>query len=280
MKYKYWMGILILAGLVLWLVFGMTIIAVNHPFKPGSALFPVQRLAERLHIGLTFNKAGKAEIALNLAERRLVELADAKQPEQVERSAEAFSLALEESKQRILDAPETWQSYLSRRSNDIIKQARVVVLALEPYREAAAVSALFKLFSNESIPEGSVHAEPSPTGVEAVAVSFLGIPFEHETFKLEGGHVLECNECHTTGEYAGIPTDCESCHEFSTEIYPKHFPGACTDCHDVDSWRPDEFDHQLATECLSCHTLDVPDEAEHGPHYPGECDLCHTDVDD
>jgi hypothetical protein len=149
MKQKYGIGILIGAGLALWLVFGMTLLAVNHPFSPGSVLFPIQRVSERLYIGLTFNKAGKAEIALKLAERRLVELARADQPEQVERSAEAFSQALAESEQCIQAAPQTWQSYLQGRSDKFMQQARVVVLALEPYREAAAVSALFKLFQIE-----------------------------------------------------------------------------------------------------------------------------------
>jgi hypothetical protein len=283
MKQKYGIGILIGAGLALWLVFGMTLLAVNHPFAPGSVLFPFQRASERMYIGLTFNKAGKAEIALKLAERRLVELARADQPKQVERSAEAFSQALAESEQCIQAAPQTWQTYLQGRSDRVMQQARVVVLALEPYREAAAVSALFKLFQIELSAPADPLTDPltaAAVDVDSVAVSFLGVPFEHETFKLEGGHVLECNECHTTGEYAGIPTSCESCHEYSTEIYTDHFPGECVDCHDVFSWRPAEFDHELALECLSCHAGDIPDEAEYGSHYPGECDLCHIDVQD
>jgi hypothetical protein len=40
MKAKHRIGILISAGLALWLVFGMTIVAANHPFTPGSLLFP------------------------------------------------------------------------------------------------------------------------------------------------------------------------------------------------------------------------------------------------
>jgi hypothetical protein len=54
MKQKQWIGILIGAGLLMWLVFGMTIVAANHPFTPGSLLFPLQQIAEQVHLGLTF----------------------------------------------------------------------------------------------------------------------------------------------------------------------------------------------------------------------------------
>ena len=221
MKAKHWIGILISAGLALWLVFGMTIVAVNHPFTPGSLLFPVQQLAEQIYLGLTLDKGNKAEIALNLAERRLVELAKADQARQIERGAQTFRAAMLGAERRILAAPVERQESLQLRAVEIMAQAQVVAQALIDYTDTPAVAALFELCKIDLSAAAQVHKQPAALAVAAVdpvAVSFLGIQVEHESFKLEGGHKLECFQCHTSGEYAGLATACESCHEFSTEI--------------------------------------------------------------
>jgi predicted CXXCH cytochrome family protein len=112
--------------------------------------------------------------------------------------------------------------------------------------------------------------------------------FDHAktTFPLTGGHVaVQCASCHTNGRYAGLPTDCYSCHQtdFANVVTPNHlsnqFSHDCTTCHSNVAWKPSTFDHakttfpltggHVAVQCASCHT--------NGRYVglPTDCYSCH-----
>jgi hypothetical protein len=73
----------ILIGLTLLIVLAvittgtLVFLAERHPFRPGQPLFPIQQMAESLQLRLTFDAADKADLALDLARRRLDDLATA-----------------------------------------------------------------------------------------------------------------------------------------------------------------------------------------------------------
>ncbi|MFA5327849.1 MAG: hypothetical protein WC384_08675 [Prolixibacteraceae bacterium] len=100
--------------------------------------------------------------------------------------------------------------------------------------------------------------------------------FDHSFFPLTEGHgSVSCNECHTTGKYQKISTDCVSCHQldFNKTTNPNHgtagFSTSCTECHTTKpGWSPANFrEHDAAyfpiysgthkgewESCTDCHT--------------------------
>ncbi len=96
----------------------------------------------------------------------------------------------------------------------------------------------------------------------------------HDFFPLIKGHDIGCIECHTTGVYNAIPTDCVSCHQedFMATINPDHellnFNTDCDSCHTLDlNWMPAQY---------------LEHDAEFFPIYSGshqgewsECQECH-----
>lgn len=137
-------------------------------------------------------------------------------------------------------------------------------------------------------------------------------------FPLIGGHALvECDSCHTNaaaGQYAGLSTDCASCHlaQYTTTKSPDHvalgFPTNCQQCHStMQSWLGAKFDHAsigfpltgahatldcmachvggkfqaLSVNCVSCHQAGFngakdPDHVASG--FPATCQQCHSTV--
>lgn len=82
----------------------------------------------------------------------------------------------------------------------------------------------------------------------------------HEFFPLEGGHAVDCIECHTTeGIYDGLDPACASCHEQDRPEGGHHEPDDCGNCHTIEGWDRVEHDHQCS----------LPHEGY------GECDDCH-----
>jgi hypothetical protein len=70
----------------------------------------------------------------------------------------------------------------------------------------------------------------------------------HDFFPLQKGHDIGCTECHTTGTFASIPSDCISCHQmdFDAAMNPDHkalnFGTDCAACHTLDlDWMPAEY---------------------------------------
>ena len=110
-------------------------------------------------------------------------------------------------------------------------------------------------------------------------------------FPLLGGHaMLECADCHkggAVGQYAGLSTDCLSCHtaDYQKALNPDHqasgFPTTCESCHSADTWFDANFDHLKFTgyaltgahatlPCTACHA---------GGRFkgtPADCYSCHT----
>jgi nitrate/TMAO reductase-like tetraheme cytochrome c subunit len=97
--------------------------------------------------------------------------------------------------------------------------------------------------------------------------------FDHNAtrFPLTGKHTgLECQTCHTNGNYQLTYTDCYQCHssEFNGVSSPNHVAGNfshyCLTCHTTSAWNPATFSHaatnfpltgaHTSTTCQSCHT--------------------------
>lgn len=138
--------------------------------------------------------------------------------------------------------------------------------------------------------------------------------FAHaQSFPLTGAHQLACNRCHTTpGTYAGLSTQCSSCHlqDYQRTTNPSHtaggFPLDCQSCHSTFAWRPANFTHPAsfpltnahAVTCVRCHTMpgvytgnSTACNSCHAAQYaaaanpthagigmPRTCEQCHTTV--
>jgi hypothetical protein len=97
--------------------------------------------------------------------------------------------------------------------------------------------------------------------------------FDHAAthFPLTGAHTsIQCQSCHTNGNYQLTYTDCYQCHStnFQQTTNPNHMAGNfghnCTTCHTTTAWSPATFNHSTtnfpltgahtAIQCQSCHT--------------------------
>ena len=141
-----------------------------------------------------------------------------------------------------------------------------------------------------------------------------GADFNHnETgFSLTGAHTsLGCQACHSSGQYAGLPSDCYSCHanDYNSTSDPNHaaagYSHDCTQCHTTSNWDSEDIDHSetgfsltgahtslgcqachssgqyagMPSDCYSCHSNNYnstsdPNHAAAG--YSHECTQCHT----
>ena len=144
--------------------------------------------------------------------------------------------------------------------------------------------------------------------------AWLPSPYNHTTteFRLTGAHEgLQCSDCHSIGQYEGLPGACISCHrtQYNNTIDPAHaaagFPEDCSACHSTTAWSPAPFNHaatafplteahgnlqcsdchkngqyaELSTTCISCHQSQYsgttnPNHAAAG--YSEDCTLCHS----
>ncbi len=137
--------------------------------------------------------------------------------------------------------------------------------------------------------------------------------FDHNQtlFPLTGAHVaVTCQQCHSSGVYKGLSTQCVSCHQtdYNNANNPPHatakYPTDCTQCHTTTAWQPSTFDHSktlfpltgghtaiacaqchvnnvyagLATTCYSCHSGTFTSAKTPVPHtgFPTDCSTCHT----
>jgi hypothetical protein len=273
---------------------GLIYLAETYPFQPGDLLYGTQLSAEQWRLRLTTGALDQADFSLQLAERRLVDLAQAVEPGHVQMAASAFDHALSGAMRRIELIPQNRQEGLSDRLNALVVQAHIVIGALDSGVYGLVLEALhqkvddLRLTATEQEPPRSIVLDDQ---IEAEPVPFLGQDIEHLDFPLVGGHAnLECTDCHAQGAYADTPTNCSNCHEYaadprslddlyalravsgkennplaypgwlsSEQLYPQHFPGECSECHITKSWEPDEFDHAGVIECGSCHLEDIPD---------------------
>ncbi len=143
-------------------------------------------------------------------------------------------------------------------------------------------------------------------------ISWSGANFNHNTtkFPLTGKHTAAaCATCHVGGKFAGLGTECATCHlpEFQKTTNPNHaaagFSQNCAFCHTTVQWPGAQFDHgktrfpltgkHTATTCATCHvggkfaglgttcsTCHLPDyqAAKNPSHagFPQTCESCHT----
>ncbi|MGB5386426.1 MAG: hypothetical protein WBN20_06550 [Eudoraea sp.] len=98
----------------------------------------------------------------------------------------------------------------------------------------------------------------------------------HDFFPLTQGHnIQDCNQCHTTPNYADASPECVACHQsdYDQTNNPNHlaanFPTDCVACHTTNpGWTPAEFDHdgqyfpiysgkhregEAWNDCVECH---------------------------
>ena len=273
---------LLLIPLCILLMLGsMLFLAETYPFSAGDPLFALQHSAEQARLRLAPSPAQQARFAVELAQRRLADLAKAELYSQTELAALAFDHSLAQAAAAYQSAPESVQNELLLPLEMLLNQAEVVVAAFtpaEPGSNMAALSAtLAALLSSEPAPADASPGQSAqqPTRISGEVISFLGREIDHQDFPLSSGHAdLECMACHFDGQYKFTPTQCSLCHalpspanatagfqpdEMALEpVYPNHFAGECSDCHDIASWLPTEFDHRDILECQSCHADDLP----------------------
>jgi hypothetical protein len=112
---------------------------------------------------------------------------------------------------------------------------------------------------------------------------------DHDFFPLTLGHdIQDCNECHTSGTYSGLSTECLSCHQndYNNSTDPDHqdagFTTDCVTCHTTNpNWTPTSWDHNdiyplngahanIADDCTACHSGSYS-------NTPNTCVGCHQD---
>ncbi|MFZ0547037.1 MAG: DUF5667 domain-containing protein, partial [Candidatus Promineifilaceae bacterium] len=271
-------ALLLFTALLLLLVFiigGLAYLAERHPLMPGDGLYPVQRFAERLQEKVAAGGTEKADFLLDMAGRRLEELATATTVERQALAADYFSLSLAEAVTAVLDAPLEERGRLLQRLDDLLIRAGGVVARLEETAEIQTLAQMITDLRQATSPgelEVAVIDGPQPSStIAAEMVPFLGDDFDHGFFALQGGHdEVACNDCHTTGQYAGTPTECLACHLAPSD----HYEGDCIDCHNIDAWELVSFDHANAENCLNCHQKHAPP-----AHYEGQCSNCHLSTE-
>ena len=122
---------------------------------------------------------------------------------------------------------------------------------------------------------------------------------------------LTCTQCHSSGQFTGLSTQCASCHlpNYQKTTNPNHvaaaFPQDCSLCHTTAQWAGAKFDHGktkfsltgshvplsctqchssgqyagLSTQCATCHLPNYqkttnPNHVTAG--FPQDCTVCHT----
>jgi hypothetical protein len=70
----------------------MAYLAEAYPLRAYHGLYPLQHLAEQGRMRLTFDKLDRAHWSIQLAERRLADLAHSESEQQILASASAFSM--------------------------------------------------------------------------------------------------------------------------------------------------------------------------------------------
>jgi len=289
---KILIAILIINVIFLGAAGGLLFLAETYPFHPGNDLFELQDTAEQLKLRFTPGQLRKASWTTDLAERRLADLARAKN-EALEPSIRAFGgsldLALSHLDLARFEAPKE-AAPIEERMVTVLKRAEIVVAALEQTdvdeRCDALLAALTQALAEVRLrPAAVVSAVPAQVVAnaltEAVPVPFLNSDFDHDFFPLTGAHAeAGCDACHGEGGYAATPQGCDTCHETPvTRTYPVHFEGKCEDCHTTEDWRPHSFAHVGVKECELCHEDDVPlghasyIEREPEPTQPGVAGL-------
>ena len=84
---------------------GLFVLSEIYPLRPGAAFYGVQHTAEQWRLRLASGNVRPAVFALDLAERRLADLASARGEEQMQAALVTFDRALNEAVRRLGAAP-------------------------------------------------------------------------------------------------------------------------------------------------------------------------------
>ena len=266
-------GINILAAII---GFEMFYLTETYPFHPGETLYEVQDLAETWRLQLTERGEPQINNAIELAERRLADLAQAEGHPQIDAAIVAFDEAISKA---ILLAQETQvspesETLVFQQLDLLFSKAKLVLYAIEKRDDCQLVVELrtkIDALTETDLPLATEmitnNSSVSPMRIEAEVITFLGRDVNHDAYPLLGKHEqVDCLYCHPTGEYVNTPTECQLCHtEYSgqyknetaylisletnalrtpADTYPNHFEGACEECHNSESWDPTSFDHR------------------------------------
>jgi mono/diheme cytochrome c family protein len=108
--------------------------------------------------------------------------------------------------------------------------------------------------------------------------------FDHNlsNFPLTGAHAsVNCEKCHTSGQFAGTLTACVNCHQ-DPAFHVGAFGAGCESCHSTAAWSPASYNgshpgiadeggfgiNHGGTTCKTCHPANV---------YTYTCLACHSD---
>jgi hypothetical protein len=169
-------------------------------------------------------------------------------------------------------------------------------------------------FQSTKDPDHVAAAFPTTCETCHNTTTWMNATFDHNKtpFPLTGAHAnVACGKCHVNNVYAGLATDCFSCHkaDFQGAKDPDHvvsgFPTAtCSSCHNTTGWSPSTFVHAsvfpltgahgkveckschtttnyaiTAKDCYSCHTKDftgAKDPNHVAAGFPTTCEMCHN----
>ena len=93
---KKWIFLLIAINIILGsVIVGLLYLSETYPLDPGDSFYSIQAAAETWRLRLTARGEPQTNMAINLAERRLADLARAEDPAQIDASVVAFGKALD-----------------------------------------------------------------------------------------------------------------------------------------------------------------------------------------
>lgn len=279
------------AGLI-FMILGLLFLAETYPFHPGSVFFDVQSFAENTQVRLTGDSARRAERSFDLVERRLLDLTMSK-PQHLKKAITAFDESLSASIRNIETVPNEQKEALYNTVEKMLVRIDIVLSGLETSVSDESLQSLHEKIaalqaaSTPTEVQKIVKEKPkTPASILSQAIPFLGQEVDHSVYPLEGSHAdVECETCHTTGEYADTPTDCVSCHILEDELvldaaylasmataagpnYPLHYEGDCATCHVDTEWSEIIYDHAKVKNCISCHAGDIPTQEELADETP------------
>ena len=311
MKKRIWIPLVFINMLLIAGLLAAFFVIVASPFHPWDKLYVFQSNAERIALRLRPGDTQRASFAVDLAERRLADLAMATNPAQIQAAGVAFDVAMQDVADTLEKADSESLEDLYTRLRIMLMQTKIIIEKIDPYINVEIVDLLYArvqltidLHDREQIKNAWAARVPPQ------AIPFLGDGFtvaDHTTYRLDGHYVVECLSCHKNGIYKGTPVECEQCHdapksrpqlgssrrssfisfmEISLDGPAEHYVGKCSECHTTYSWEAVAFDHQYYDGCLGCHENDLPelyvrpDFSVKLPHYDGECYVCHQDTSD
>jgi len=207
------------------IVLGLLYMTEIYPFNPGDPLYPVQATAETWRLRITTRGEEQTDMAINLAERRLADVARADTPGKIDSAVLAFDQAIDLAilyVQDLEDSPEHQDLYFPQFNNLLVK-SRLVLTALEKNTTTDTIPGILSKIEDlietapPIYPDEIIESDyAGPAVIEAAPVSFLGQELDHDVYPLIGKHqAVDCIYCHPSGEYVNTPTECQECH---TEI--------------------------------------------------------------